>query len=99
MKRRDVLRNEKTSSIASMVFNGTSELHKKEHRQYLINANFYSNSQENFSVVLSRGDLGISGRERKKDIRKLVLDMNGGSLHSPVAKLGYELDQGDGIEA
>ena len=49
-------------------------------------------------MVLSRGDLRISGRERRKDIRKRVLDMNGGSLHSPVAKLDCELDQGDGIK-
>lgn len=37
--------------------------------------------------------------ERRKDIRKLVLDMKGGSLHTPVAKLDCELDQGYGIEA
>lgn len=65
----------------------------------MLNADFYSNSQKDFSVVLSRGNFRISGRERRKDIRKLVLDMKGGSLHSPVAKLNCELDQGYGIEA
>ena len=50
-------------------------------------------------MVSSRGVLRISGRERRKDIKKLVLDMKGGSLYSPVAKLNCELDQGDGIEA
>ena len=50
-------------------------------------------------MVSSRGVLRISGREKRKDIKKLVLDMNGGSLHSPVAKLNCELDQDDGIEA
>lgn len=50
-------------------------------------------------MVSSRGNLRISGREWRKDIRKLVLDMKGGSLHTPVAKLDCELDQSDGIEA